>query len=299
MASMYRTRFAPSPTGKMHPGLARTALVTWLQARKQGGQILMRIEDLDRPRTVPGAADALCRDHEWLGLDWDEGPVFQSSRDEAYERALDRLEAAGLVYPCTCSRAEIALIASAPHGDQGPRYPGTCRNGVTDPAKAPALRFLFDDPSPGFDDALCGSYPEGAAAGDFVLRRADGIWAYQLAVVVDDADAGITEVIRGADLLSSTPRQIALYRALGQAVPRFAHVGLVVDGDGARLSTRHGATPIESLREAGRSAEQVIGELACSLGLTATAAPIRAEELVSSFALTKISRSSFTWNSKG
>ncbi len=298
MASTYRTRFAPSPTGKMHPGHARTALVTWLQARKEGGQILMRIEDLDRPRVVPGAADAICRDHEWLGLDWDEGPVFQSSRDEAYERALNRLEEAGLVYPCTCSRKEIARIASAPHGEDGPRYPGTCRHGVANPAKAPALRFVFDDPSPGFEDALCGPYPEGAG-GDFVLRRADGIWAYQLAVVVDDADARISEVIRGADLLSSTPRQIALYHALGHAVPRFAHVGLVVDADGTRLATRHGATAIESLREAGRSAEQIIGELACSLGLTATSAPIRAEELVSGFALTKISRSSFTWDPKG
>jgi glutamyl-tRNA synthetase len=282
----------------MHPGHARTALVTWLQARKQGGQILMRIEDLDRPRVVQGSADAIFRDHEWLGLDWDEGPVFQSSRDEAYEQALARLEAAGLVYPCTCSRKEIAQIASAPHGDDGPRYPGICREGVTDPAKAPALRFLFDDPSPGFEDALCGPYPEGATGGDFVLRRADGVWAYQLAVVVDDANAGISEVIRGADLLSSTPRQIALYRALGHAVPGFAHVGLVVDADGTRLSARHGATAIESLREAGRSAEQVIGELACSLGLTPTAAPIRAEELVSGFALTDISRSPFIWNPK-
>jgi glutamyl-tRNA synthetase len=283
----------------MHPGHARTALVTWLQARKHGGQIVMRIEDIDRPRVVPGAADDICRDHEWLGLDWDEGPIFQSSRDEAYERALGRLEAAGVVYPCTCSRKEIAEIASAPHGDDGLRYPGTCRHGVTKPGQPPVLRFVFDDPSPGFEDELCGSYPEGRAGGDFVLRRADGIWAYQLAVVVDDADARISEVIRGADLLSSTPRQIALYRALGYPVPRFAHIGLVVDADGTRLSTRHGATAIESLRQAGRSAEQVIGELACSLGLTATRAPIRAEELLPSFELTKISRSSFTWNSNG
>ena len=296
MASTYRTRFAPSPTGKMHPGHARTALVTWLQARKQGGQIVMRIEDIDRPRVVPGSADAICWDHEWLGLDWDEGPVFQSSRDEAYERALSQLQAAGMVYPCTCSRKEIAAIASAPHGDEGPRYPGTCRNGATKPDKPAALRFVFEDPSPGFEDVLCGAYPEGRAGGDFVLRRADGIWAYQLAVVVDDADAGISEVIRGADLLSSTPRQIALYRALGYPIPRFAHVALVVDGDGTRLATRHQAVSIESLREAGRSPEQVIGELARSLGLTATSAPIRAEELIPAFQLTEISRSSFTWN---
>jgi glutamyl-tRNA synthetase len=293
---MYRTRFAPSPTGKMHPGHARTALVTWLQARKHSGQIVMRIEDIDRPRVVPGSADEICRDHEWLGLDWDEGPVFQSSHDEAYERALHRLEAAGLVYPCTCSRKEIAAIASAPHGDDGLRYPGTCRYGVTKPGKAPALRFVFEDPSPGFEDVLCGAYPEGGTGGDFVLRRADGVWAYQLAVVVDDAEAGISEVIRGEDLLSSTPRQMALYRALGYPVPRFAHVGLVVDGDGTRLATRHRATSIESLRAAGCSPEQVIGELACSLGLTATAAPIRAEELVPTFELAEIARSPFAWN---
>ncbi len=256
----------------------------------------MRIEDIDRPRVVPGAAGEICRDHEWLGLDWDEGPVFQSSRDAAYERALSQLEAAGLIYPCTCSRKEIAAIASAPHGDEGPRYPGTCRMGVTKPGQPGALRFVFEDPSPGFEDALCGSYPEGQVAGDFVLRRADGTWAYQLAVVVDDAEAGISEVIRGSDLLSSTPRQIALYRALGYAVPRFAHVGLVVGADGIRLATRHEALPIESLREAGRSAEQVVGELAFSLGLTVTDAPIRAEELVPSFELTGISRSPFTWN---
>jgi len=299
VASTYRTRFAPSPTGKMHPGHARTALVTWLQARKHAGQIVMRIEDIDRARVVPGSADAICRDHEWLGLDWDEGPVFQSSHDEAYERALRRLEVAGMVYPCTCSRKEIAAIASAPHGDDGLRYPGTCRSGVTQPGKPPAFRFVFEDPSPGFEDALCGTYPQGRTGGDFVLRRADGIWAYQLAVVVDDAEAGISEVIRGEDLLSSTPRQIALYRALGYSIPRFAHVGLVVDAQGTRLATRHRATSIESLRDSGRSPEEVIGELACSLGLTATAAAIRAEELIPSFELIEISQSSFAWNPKG
>ena len=283
----------------MHPGHARTALVTWLQARKHGGQILMRIEDIDRPRVVAGAADEIFRDHDWLGLDWDEGPQFQSSHDDSYERALDKLEALGLVYPCSCSRKEIARIASAPHGNEGLRYPGTCRNGPTNPERARALRFRFDDPSPGFEDALCGPFPEGEVGGDFVIRRADGIWAYQLAVVVDDAEARISEVIRGADLLSSTPRQIALYRALGYPVPGFAHVGLVVDAEGVRLATRHGATSIASLREAGRSAEDVIGELAFSLGLAKTTAPVHARELISSFDLGKISRSPFAWNAKG
>lgn len=283
----------------MHPGHARTALVTWLQARKQGGKIVMRIEDIDRPRVIAGAADEICRDHEWLGLDWDEGPQFQSDHDESYERALATLQAASLVYPCTCSRKEIAQIASAPHGEDGLRYPGTCRNGVTNPRRASALRFRFDDPSPGFEDALCGPFPAGGSGGDFVLQRADGIWAYQLAVVVDDAEAGISEVIRGKDLLSSTPRQIALYRALGHPVPRFAHVGLVLDAEGKRLATRDKAVSISSLRTSGRSAEQVIGQLAWSLGLTPSSAPISTEELISSFALDTISRSSFTWDAKG
>jgi len=283
----------------MHLGHARTSLVTWLRARGLGGQIVMRIEDIDRPRVVSGAADEICRDHEWLGLDWDEGPVFQSTRGEIYEAALDTLSGASLVYPCTCSRKEIAKVASAPHGDDGPRYPGTCRNGPTKPDRPPVLRFRFDDPSPGFEDLLCGVYPEGKSGGDFVLRRFDGIWAYQLAVVVDDADMGITEVVRGADLLSSTPRQIALYKALGCDVPRFAHVALVVDPNGVRLSKRHGATPIEALRDAGRSAEEVIGELACSLGITTTAAPIQPEELASRFAIDDISRSAFMWNPRG
>jgi glutamyl-tRNA synthetase len=299
VASTYRTRFAPSPTGKMHMGHARTALVTWLQARKRGGEIVMRIEDIDAPRVVQGAAEAICGDHRWLGLDWDEGPLYQSSRGPAYERALAELERAGLIYPCSCSRKEIALIASAPHGDEGPRYPGTCRDGVTNPDRAPALRFRFEDPSPGFEDALHGWFPEGKVGGDFVVRRADGLWAYQLAVVVDDADTGVTEVIRGDDLLSSTPRQIALYRALGYEPPRFAHVGLVLDSAGKRLSTRHGATSLDALRALGRSPEDIIGELACSLGLTETTAPIRAQDLISSFELGKISRASFTWNAKG
>lgn len=299
MVTPYRTRFAPSPTGQMHLGHARTALVAWLRARQQGGCILMRIEDIDAPRVVPGSADAICRDHEWLGLTWDEGPVYQSSRGEAYEAALSVLVEEGRVFACTCSRKEIAAVASAPHGDEGPRYPGTCRNGPTHPERSASLRFRFDDPSPGFDDLIAGSVEPGIVSGDFVLRRADGVWAYQLAVVVDDAEQRITEVIRGADLLSSTPRQIALYRSLGHEPPGFAHVGLVVDAEGTRLSKRHGATAIASLREAGQSAEAVIGALARSLGLVDTNAPIRPDALVSRFSLERISPSSLAWDAKG
>ena len=299
MASTYRTRFAPSPTGKMHIGHARTALVTWLRARQQGGAIVMRIEDIDHPRVVPGAAESICRDHEWLGLDWDEGPIYQSTRGDAYEQALTELRDAGFVYPCTCSRKEIAEIASAPHDGEGPRYPGTCRNGVTRPDRVAALRFRFDEPSPGFDDLVFGPQRAGGLGGDFVLRRADGTWAYQLAVVVDDADEGITEVIRGADLLSSTPRQIGIYRALGRAVPRFAHVGLVVDPEGRRLSKRHGAAPIETLRDAGVAPEVIIGRLGYSLGMTTSASPTRAVDLLRAFDLARIPRASFIWDAKG
>jgi glutamyl-tRNA synthetase len=299
VTSTYRTRFAPSPTGKMHLGHARTALVTWLRARQRGGRIVMRIEDIDRPRVVSGAADEIFRDHEWLGLDWDEGPIYQSDRDEAYEAALTSLVDAGFVYPCTCSRREIAEIASAPHGDEGLRYPGTCRNGPTKPDRAPSLRFRLDDPSPGFADDVCGVIPEGTGGGDFVLRRADGIWAYQLAVVVDDAESGITQVIRGADLVSSTSRQIALYQALGHSVPRFAHVGLLVDQDGTRLSKRHGAAPVAASREAGATPESVIGRLAYSLGLIETPTPIRPEALVSGFSLGEISGSPVALDPEG
>lgn len=259
----------------------------------------MRIEDIDRPRVVPGAADAICRDHDWLGLDWDEGPVYQSARGDAYETALRTLQRAGLVYRCTCSRKEIAEIASAPHGDEGPRYPGTCRGGPTKPHRPAALRFRFEPPSPGFEDLVQGRVGAGTVGGDFVLRRADGVWAYHLAVVVDDADAGITEVIRGADLLSSTPRQLALYHALGAPPPRFGHVGLVTDPKGTRLSKRHGATAIATLRDAGHTPERVVGLLAHSLGLAQTAAPISARELISCLSLGEIPASPFVWNTEG
>lgn len=259
----------------------------------------MRIEDLDRSRVVPGAADAICREHEWLGLDWDEGPTFQSRREMAYESALARLDRAGRVYACTCSRRDIANAASAPHGEEGPRYPGTCRDGPTRPERPAAMRFRFEEPSPGFDDLVVGHFPQGRVGGDFVVRRADGVWAYQLAVVVDDADMCVTEVIRGDDLLSSTPRQIALYDALGSEAPRFAHVPLVVDRDGVRLSKRQGSTAIKALREAGRTAEEVIGELAWSLGIAATPAPTKPRELLSRFELTTISPSPFVWDPRG
>lgn len=292
MHQSYRTRFAPSPTGEMHLGHARTALLTWLRARSRNGVIVMRVEDIDRPRIVPGAAEAICREHEWLGLDWDEGPFFQSDREARYEQALQALDRKGLLFPCTCSRKDIAEAASAPHGEDGPVYPGTCRQGPTKPSRAAAMRFCFAEPSPGFTDLFHGDLAPGLVSGDFVVRRADGLWAYQLAVVVDDASMGITEVIRGDDLLLSTPRQLALYDALGYRPPDFAHIGLVTDPSGTRLSKRHGATAIRALREGGASREQILGWLARSLGIQTDTSPVTASDLLSSFDVNDLTKGS-------
>ncbi len=247
------------------------------------GQIVMRIEDLDAPRVVDGAADAFCEDHLWLGLDWDEGPVYQSEREHLYSAALSELQDRGHLFLCTCSRKEIAAVASAPHDGMGPRYPGTCRAGPTKPDRPAATRFIAPEQTPSFEDVLFGSCGGGPDAGDFVVRRADGVWAYQLAVVVDDIDMRISEVVRGADLLSSTPSQIALHRALGYREPAFFHVPLVLDTDGTRMSNRHGAVTISELRNWGLAPEVVVGVLAHSLGIQPDPRPATPAELLGSF----------------
>ncbi len=293
MISGYRGRFAPSPTGEMHFGTARTALAAWLAARAAGGALVLRIEDLDAPRVRPGAATAMLDDLRWLGLDWDEGPdvggprgpYVQSARAERYERAIERLAASGHLFACTCSRKEIAAIASAPHGEEAP-YPGTCRAGPRHPERPVALRFRVDD-TPRFIDAIAG--PIAVDASDFVVRRADGVHAYQLAVVVDDVEMEITDVVRGDDLLASTPKQIALHRALGAEPPRFAHVPLVLGVDGQRLAKRHGAISIRAAREAGLAPERVVAMLAQTMGITSADAA-RPVELVADFAIERISR---------
>jgi glutamyl-tRNA synthetase len=279
-AQTHRTRFAPSPTGAMHLGHARTHLVAWLRARSRGGRIVMRIEDLDPPRETPGAADAFLRDHEWLGLDFDEGPFHQSRRSDLYDDALARLEAASATYPCTCSRKDIERLSREEAGDGGPRYPGTCRTRSARPERAAAIRFRFDEPSPGFEDAIAGPVPAGIARGDFVLRRADGLYNYHLAVVVDDLDMGITEIVRGRDLLVSTARHIGLARALGGTPPTYAHVPLILDARGEKLSKRHSSVGIDAYRAAGRTPEELVGQLAASLGLLPRAEPIRPRDLV-------------------
>jgi glutamyl-tRNA synthetase len=278
-----RTRFAPSPTGDLHLGGAWTALASWVIARRAGGQSLLRVEDLDPPRVLPGAEARIQEDVRWLGLDWDERPVRQSERGAQYEAAIATLAAKGLVYPCDCSRAEIALVANAPHPGEESVYPGSCRD--RDPSRAmkrpPALRVRVPDQVVAFEDAALGHVEQNLArdVGDFVLRRGDGVFAYQLAVVVDDVAAGITDVVRGADLVGSTPRQIWLMRALAAAPPRYAHVPLVVASDGSRLEKRHAPLAIRALRAEGVPAARIVGRLACGLGLTHADTPATPDEV--------------------
>jgi len=267
----------------MHLGHARTALVTWLRARASEGAIVMRVEDLDTPRVREGSEASILADHEWLGLTWDEGPHRQSTRLERYDEVLAEL--GEQTFPCTCTRKEVHE-ASAPHGDPGV-YPGTCREGPSHPERDAAIRFRMNE-APAFEDALHGAV-DGGHTDDFVLRRRDGLHAYQLAVVVDDHDMRITEVVRGDDLLSSTPRQIALYRALGWEPPRWLHVPLVIGEDGARLAKRHGAIAIGAYRDAGWSPEALLGMLAASVGLLDEPRPAELAELLERFAIVGVS----------
>lgn len=240
----------------------------------------MRIEDIDTPRVVAGSEQRILEDLRWIGLDWDEGPdaggafgpYRQSERTGLYEEALRQLEAAGLVYPCDCSRAEIMRASSAPHpGEEGPIYPGTCRASLTSRAfrRPPAERLRVPDVEIRVDDAVQGERTSRIAtdSGDFVLRRGDGLFAYQLAVVVDDLAMGITEVVRGADLLSSTPRQVLLARMLNREPPRFAHAPLVVSEDGSRLAKRARGVAVRHHREAGEDPRRLIATMARAIGL--------------------------------
>jgi len=284
---VYRGRFAPSPTGDLHLGSAATALIAWASARAAGGAFVVRVEDLDRPRVVAGAEARQLDDLRWLGLDWDEGPDVggpwgpyrQSERSNGYQAALETLARRDLLYRCDCSRAEIARVASAPHaGEEGPRYPGTCRpHGMRERAfrRPPAVRLAVPSGEVVVDDALQGRVRQDVAreVGDFVLRRGDGIWAYQLAVVADDLAMGITEIVRAVDLLGSAPRQALLARLLGGEPPRFAHVPLVVAPDGARLAKRAPGVALRDHRAAGEPAGRVVAALARLLGLPPVATP--------------------------
>lgn len=240
----YRGRFAPSPTGPLHMGSLATALASWLDARAHAGTWLVRIEDLDPPREVAGAAQSILDALAARGMTSDEPVVFQSGRGALYEAAFEALRSAGHVYGCACSRAQIESDAAGTAV-----YPGTCRNG-TGGRPVRAWRLRVPDAPVSFDDRACGSIVQCLPrdVGDFVVRRADGLWAYQLAVVVDDADQGITDVVRGADLLDNTPRQIALQRALDRATPRYLHVPVVVNERGEKLSKQNGAAALDDAR---------------------------------------------------
>ena len=296
-------RYAPSPTGDMHLGNARTALVAWLAARAAGGRFLMRVEDLDPPRVVAGAEARILDELAWMGLDWDGEVVRQSERGAHYRAALERLRDGGRLYACTCTRKELRGLLSAPHGPEGPPYPGLCRDrglAVDLDAPWPALRFRVPaGEETCFDDRVFGRTCQDVAreVGDFVVRRADGLTTYQLAVVVDDAAMGVTQVVRGADLVHSTPRQILLQRALGCPRPEYGHVPLVVDAGGDRLAKRDRPAAIGALRAGGLAPERFVGHLAHSLGLRPSPDPVRPADLVADFAWDRLPRA--PWAARG
>ncbi len=295
-------RFAPTPSGRLHLGNLFCSLLAWLSARSQGGRVVLRIEDLDRERTRREYALQCERDLSFLGLSWDEGGAaggsayFQGDRGAYYGELLSRLERMGLVYPCFCSRAELHA-ASAPHASDGDYvYAGKCRELTAEAVdrlsrkKRPALRLRVPEEEVSFTDLHYGLISQDLArdCGDFILRRSDGVFAYQLAVVGDDAAMGVTEVVRGRDLLSSTPRQIYLYRLLGFRPPRFAHTPLLLAPDGRRLSKRDRDVSLEALTEAGFSPEDIVGRLAFLAGLLDRPQPASAKELIPLFSWDKV-----------
>lgn len=295
------TRLAPSPTGALHLGNARTFLVNWLMARQQGWKILLRIEDLDGPRVKHGADLEAMEDLRWLGVDWDEGPIYQSPRLKIYQDAAARLLAEGKAYPCICTRKEVELAASAPHAEDGAAvYPGTCRGKykTIEEAQAavrrtPAVRFAVPPGAVEFEDRFRGRcrFEPARELGDFVILKSDGTAAYQLAVVIDDAEMHITDVVRGDDLLDSTPRQMLLYWALDLAdrVPNYVHLPLVVGTDGRRLAKRHGDTRLSYYRRLGVSRERVLALLARWCGAD-VGREVGVNDLLNQFDLARLSR---------
>ena len=291
-------RLAPSPTGALHLGHARTFLIAWLAARADEGKVVLRVEDLDASRARAGAIRGAIDDLRWLGLDWDEGPSVQSERMEDYGRTLGRLIAAEQVYPCTCTRADIARAASAPHAtEEGLSYPGTCAGRSAAEARSLgdrpfAWRFRVPGGPIAWDDLVLGttSIDPATSGGDFVVARSTGQISYQLAVVHDDAAQGVTQVLRGDDLVPSTPRQILLYRALGWAEPAFGHVPLAVDEEGRRLAKRDGSLKLATLRDAGADPRRLIGCLAMACGWSDRIELSRPADWIGRFDLTKLPR---------
>ena len=288
-------RFAPSPTGRMHLGNVFSALLSWLSAKSKGGKWLLRIEDIDPQRSHREYAQLIMDDLHWLGLEWDEGPYWQSERGNIYEHYLSILEDMHLTYPCYCTRADI-LATQAPHEINGRVvYKGTCRNLDPNLRHGPAAtRMRVPDQGKGIVEFTDGHYGTHSVdlttqCGDFIIRRKDGAWAYQLAVVVDDALMGVTEVVRGRDLLLSSPQQIYLAQTLGFTPPQFIHLPLLCNKAGQRLSKRDNSLSMAELREH-FSAEQIIGKLAAAAGLIAEDIPIKAQELMTNFDWGKIGK---------
>lgn len=294
-------RFAPSPTGRMHLGNVYSALLSWLSAKSQGGAWVLRIEDIDPQRSRQEYADQLMEDLRWLGLMWDEGPYYQSRRGAIYEEYLSRLHDLGLTYPCYCTRADI-MATQAPHESDGRVvYKGTCRpkalrlmrNEELGPnssfERKPSTRIFVPNEEIPFTDGHYGTHSINLAThcGDFILRRADGAWAYQLAVVIDDALMGVTEVVRGRDLLLSVPQQIYLHRLLGFTPPSFCHLPLLCNQEGQRLCKRDKSLDLGELRK-DNSPEQIIGRLASLAGIINHQESVTAQELISEFDWKKV-----------
>lgn len=296
-------RFAPTPSGYAHMGNLFCYFLAWLSAKSQGGQILLRIEDLDTQRTSPALAEETMEDLLWLGLTWDQGPrvggeagpYYQSQRTHIYQQALAALEEMGCVYPCFCSRSDVKN-ANAPHLSDGRTvYPGTCRKLTPEDQarlsalRAPAWRVAVEEETISFTDRLQGFYAQEMTTqcGDFPIRRADGVFCYQLAVVLDDALMGVTEVVRASDLLSSTPQQLYLYKKLQLPAPRFIHIPTVLDPEGNRLAKRSGSTSLRELKQR-YSREEILGKLAYLAGLQPTPAPQTLEALLPLFSWDKV-----------
>lgn len=307
-----RGRFAPSPSGALHLGNARTALLAWVSARAQGGAFVLRVEDLDPPRTVAAAVTGNLDELRWLGLDWDEGPDVggphapyrQSERHAAYAAAFERLVARGLLAEDWLTRKDLRELATAPHGPAGPAYGARERARSARVADArrssgalPSWRVRFAESDVVVRDERLGArrFDLAAEAGDALIRRRDGVWAYALAVVVDDAAMGVTEVVRGDDLWDATGAQAALARALGLAVPRYVHVPLLLDGDGVRLAKRRGAATLAGYREAGVDPLRLVGALAASAGLLPRPTPLAPSDLVAGFDVARLDGAAARW----
>lgn len=286
---MLTGRFAPSPTGRMHLGNLFSALLSWLSVKSRDGRWLLRIEDIDPGRSRQAYADQLMDDLEWLGLTWDGTPVYQSQRSEIYEHYFEQLKQQGLTYPCYCTRADL-LATQAPHESDGRVvYPGICRNRPPQPGKAAATRVIVPDLEMAFTDGHYGPQHINLAThvGDFVIRRKDGAWAYQLAVVVDDALTGVTEVVRGCDLLLSSPQQIFMAQLLGFTPPAFTHLPLLCNADGQRLSKRDQSLDMEHLRQQ-YSPTQLVGLLAHLAGLQPQPDPVTPQALAARFSWSQV-----------